>query len=383
MAKRPIYPILAGTAATFVLAACAGGFDPDLRSTFNGFDTTSSVRQATEPRPRPDDRGIISYPNYQVAVARRGDTVGDVAARVGISADELARYNGLPADVSLRGDEVLALPRRVSEPSVATGAISAGPIQPDDGIDITTLAGDAINRAGPVSTAPRRTQTGTSGREPLRHKVERGETAYSISRLYNISVRSLADWNGLDGNLTVREGQYLLIPVAVEANAAAATTISRPGAGSQTPQPPSSVKPLPKPIAVAPQPNTPKLGGEQTAASASRLAAPVDGKIIRAFVAKKNDGIDIAAAAGTTVQAADAGVVAAITEDTDQVPILVLRHADNLLTVYANIDGIKVKKGAKVKRGQALAVVRNGSPSFLHFEVRQGFDAVDPVPLLN
>ncbi len=383
MAKRPIYPILAGTAATFLLSACAGGFDPDLRSTFNGFDTTSSVKQATEPRPMPDDRGVISYPNYQVAVAQRGDTVADVAARVGIGADELARYNGLPANVSLRGDEVLALPRRVAEPSAATGAITSGPIQPSDGVDITTLAGDAINRAGPTSNTQSRTPSGTSGREPLRHKVERGETAYSISRLYNISVRSLADWNGLDGNLTVREGQYLLIPVAVQTQASATSVVTQPGAGSPTPTPPSAVKPLPKPIAAAPKANTPKLGGEATAASASRLAAPVDGKIIRAFVAKKNDGIDIAAAPGTVVQAAETGVVAAITEDTDQVPILVLRHANNLLTVYANIDGIKVKKGTKVKRGQALAVVRKGNPSFLHFEVRQGFDAVDPVPFLN
>jgi hypothetical protein len=38
----------------------------------------------------PDAQGVISYPGYQVAVARRGDTVGSVAARVGLSAQELA-----------------------------------------------------------------------------------------------------------------------------------------------------------------------------------------------------------------------------------------------------------------------------------------------------
>ena len=37
----------------------------------------------------------------------------------------------------------------------------------------------------------------------------------------------------------------------------------------------------------------------------------------------------------------------------------------------------------KVKRGQAIAKVRASSPAFLHFEVRQGFDSVDPMPYLQ
>ena len=110
---------------------------------------------------------------------------------------------------------------------------------------------------------------------------------------------------------------------------------------------------------------------------------PVSGKIIRGYQKKKNDGIDIAASAGTSVAAAGDGTVAAITKDTEGVPILVVRHAGNLLTVYANIDAINVKKGDKVKRGQAIAKVRASSPAFLHFEVRQGFDSVDPMPYLQ
>ena len=86
---------------------------------------------------------------------------------------------------------------------------------------------------------------------------------------------------------------------------------------------------------------------------------------------------------GTAVAAADDGVVAAITRDTDQVPIMVLRHEGNLLTVYAGVDNITVEKGDSVKRGQKIAEVRAASPSFLHFEVREGFDSVDPVPYLN
>ena len=75
--------------------------------------------------------------------------------------------------------------------------------------------------------------------------------------------------------------------------------------------------------------------------------------------------------------------MAAISKDTKGVPILVIRHEGNLLTIYASIDNIKVAKGDKVKRGQTIATVRAADPSALHFEVRQGFDSVDPMPYLQ
>lgn len=112
------------------------------------------------------------------------------------------------------------------------------------------------------------------------------------------------------------------------------------------------------------------------------LLRPVSGNIIRAFSAS-NEGVDIASAVGTPVRAAEAGEVAAITQDTDQVPILVLRHADGLLTVYANIRDITVSRGDRVSRGQTIAEVGPGSPSFLHFEVRRGFEAIDPMPFFD
>lgn len=377
--------LFAGVALT-TIAALAGcdKLDFDLRNNFgNAPDTSTAARQATSARPKADDRGIISYPNYQVAVARRDDTVASVATRVGLGTDELARYNGIKPDAKLRKGEIIALPRRVSEPSPATGAVTTGPLQPE-AVDITTLADGAIERAG--STTPKAPNT-PSGIEPVRHKVERGETAYSISRLYNVSVRSLAEWNGLGANLSVREGQYLLIPVASATQIGATTGATAPGTGTQMPVPPSSSKPLPAesatPKPATPAPASPNLGEQRTAASSNaRLLYPVQGNIIRAYSAK-SDGIDISAKAGTPVKAADAGTVAAITRDTDQVPILVIRHKGGLLTIYANVDAIAVKKGDLVSRGQTIAKVRAANPSFVHFEVRKDFDSVDPIPYLE
>ncbi|PIE14773.1 MAG: peptidase M23 [Rhodobacterales bacterium] len=384
MANRsPLIRALLAGAAIGVLGLLSGcdNFDLDFRNNFgNADDTSDAVRKATQARPKPDNRGVISYPNYQVAVARRGDTVTDVADRVGLKAGELARYNGITANTPLRKGEVIALPRRVSEPSAATGAVNTSPLATET-VDISTLAGNAIDSAStgakPNKPAP------SQDAEPVRHKVERGETAYTISRLYNVSVRSLAEWNGLGANLSVREGQYLLIPLARETRVASAVPVNTPGTSSATPIPPSSTKPLPaeKPIKPASvKPPSPDLGAQ--AASSGKLLYPVSGKIIRAY-SKKSDGIDISAKAGSPVKAADKGTVAAITRDTEQVPILVLRHSGNLLTIYANIADIKVKKGDKISRGQVIAKVRKASPAFVHFEVRKDFDSVDPMPYLE
>jgi len=407
--------LLATGCALALLSACSGDgkFDADLRHFGKlGFDTTEAARQATADRPRPDDRGVISYPNYQVAVARQGDSISSIASRLGIDAGELARYNALTPQTRLGKGEVIALPSRVSEPS-GSSAIASGPIGGTDTgserIDITSIASTAIDRAAvnqpakPATTAPvaaapvskpatakPAARTQPAGAEPVRHRVARGETAYSIARYYDVSAKALAEWNGLPADLSVREGQMLMIPVASGAPPVAATeTLTEPGQGSPTPEPPSAAKPLPKetpPKASAPVDKSaaPDMGASRTAASGGgKFAMPVSGAIIRPYVKGKNDGVDIKASAGTTVKAADAGTVAAITKDTEQVPILVLRHEGGLLTVYANIDGITVKKGDKVSRGQSIAKVRAGDQGFLHFEVRKGYDSVDPMPFLD
>lgn len=347
-------------------------------------------RAPTAPRPEPDARGVISYPNYQVAVARPGDTVQTIAGRLGLDSAALASTNGLPADASLNNGELVLLPTRVAAAPSGSSAITPG-----GSVDVSALAGSALDRADGKTTAPAPSSSAIIranpvGVEPSRHTVARGETAYSIARSYNVSVKALGEWNGLDSALTVREGQVLLIPVAT-GPAPTAADVAAPGVGSTIAEPPSAALPQPDeeiaPAAEAAKPKpvaTTELSDKRTSASdTTQLAQPVSGRIIRGYSPGKNEGLDFGAAPGAAVTAADAGTVAAITRDVDQVPIIVLRHDDNLLTVYANVDGIAVKKGDTVSRGQTLAKVRSAEPSYLHFEVRNGFDSVDPVPYLS
>ncbi|GKY89039.1 peptidoglycan DD-metalloendopeptidase family protein [Sinisalibacter aestuarii] len=370
------------TASLLALASCGDGgmgdFDFDMRGFAGGFTTADAARDArTAARPTPDARGVISYPTYDVAVAREGETIAQMAGRLGLGPNELGRYNGIPPETALRGGEIIALPRQVGSAGTPGSATAGGTI------DVTTLAGNALDRVG-SGTAP--ASSAAAGPEPVRHQVTRGETAYSIARNYGVSVRSLAEWNSLDSALSVREGQYLLIPVVVEPVRSAALA-EAPGVGSATPVPPSAGTPLPTetaaPAAATAAPSSPGLGAARTAASNARMTMPVDGSVVRAFEKGKTDGIDISASAGASVRAAAAGTVAAITRDTDQVPILVLRHSGNLLTVYAGIDNIKVEKGDSVSAGQVIANVRAANPSFLHFQVREGTLSVDPLSYLN
>lgn len=383
--RHSAFKILLASSA-LALAGCGGeggrsgffdGLDLDLRGSAGTLDTSEAARNATAIKPQPDERGVVSYPGYQVVMARRGDTVRTVAARIGMPASELARHNTLPDSVVLREGEILALPRRVPEPAGLPGG---------SGVDVVTIAGNAIENARTTPGLP-------AGAEPSRHRVRPGETAFSIARTYDIPVAELAEWNGLGSDLALRVGQYLLIPVTaapVANQEVRVASIEQPGVGSSTPVPPSAARPLPtedvKPVAVAPKPEPePKpLENTQTASSdTSKLRMPVQGSIIRPYAKGENEGIGISANAGSQVVAADDGTVAAITRDTDQVPILVIRHANNLLTVYAGVDEIAVEKGDAVRRGDQIAVVRSAAPPFLHFEVREGFDSVDPGPYLN
>ena len=384
--------------ALLLLTACGGGnggnggnFDWDLRN--NPSATSGAVERVTGTKPEADDNGVISYPGYQVIVARRGDTVTTLAQRVGLTGTQLGSFNALKPGDALRAGEVLALPVRVA------GGAQPASVVPNPGLDVTSIATSALDRvdtqtlpAASGGTAARVPATPfsstTSGPVPVRYQVKRGETAFTIARSFNISAKALADWNGLGPDLAVREGQYLIIPTAQDAaglptDAADATL---PGQGSPLPEPPSASTPLPdEPTQTAAQvaaskPAGPDLGAQQTASSAAQFAMPVSGKIVRGYQKKVNDGIDIAAAAGSSVKSAAAGTVAAVTQDPSGALIIVIKHSGGLLTVYTGIEGALVAQGASVARGQAIAKVTSGGS--LHFEVRQGLESVDPVPYL-
>lgn len=301
--------------------------------------------------PKADSRGVITYPNYQIIVANRSDTISSLANRIGISAQELADYNGLKTNHEMRNGEVLAIPRHATRTQDKK-------VQPIEMISETPI--DDIS--------PR-------GAEPKRHIVHTGETAYTVARLYGTSVTSLSSLNGLDKDLNIHTGQQLMIPVD---NRLASL---RPlGTQSITPSPPSSIIKLPKKIPVVVIPKKP-AATKKTNISSAQFIKPINGSVLRGF-SSKTEGIDYKASEGTIVKAAGKGSVALTSSSVNGTSIILIRHADGLYTVYSNISNPTVKKGTKITQGQTLGKVGPGSPPFIHFEVRRGTEAVDPTPFL-
>ena len=117
---------------------------------------------------------------------------------------------------------------------------------------------------------------------------------------------------------------------------------------------------------------------------------PVKGTIISGYgnlgSGRKNDGINIKAALGTNVKAADSGTIAYAGNELKGFGNLILiKHSDGWITAYAHNDRLFVKKGQKVSRGEKIATVGStGSVTTpqLHFEVRSGKKAVNPRPYL-
>jgi murein DD-endopeptidase MepM/ murein hydrolase activator NlpD len=118
-----------------------------------------------------------------------------------------------------------------------------------------------------------------------------------------------------------------------------------------------------------------------------RFAWPVRGRVISRFGPKSggfyNDGINIAVRSGTPVVAAENGVVTYVGNELRGFGNLVLlRHQGGWVTAYAHAETISVKPGDIVRRGQVIARAgRSGrvhKPQ-LHFEIRKGRKAVDPL----
>ncbi|WBU58221.1 M23 family metallopeptidase [Paracoccus sediminicola] len=283
-----------------------------------------------------------------------------VAAGGGGRATSLPGFGGTAA--SRAGSE--AASARVTDPFAGQGVA-----QPD------VPGGPGAQRASGSNDSDSNAATGPA----TTHRVVSGETGWSVARKYGISIQQLADANSLDENMTLRVGQELKIPGT---GGSGGDDASAPGQGTPTPTPPSASRPLPDEETApsstpTPKPDTPDLGATRTTASGSgKFRMPVAGSIVRTYSKGSNEGIDISAPAGTAVSAAGAGRVAAITRDTDGVPIVVLRHEGELMTVYAGLDQLSVQKGDQVTAGQQLGTA--GNSGTLHFEIRQGFESVDP-----
>lgn len=214
------------------------------------------------------------------------------------------------------------------------------------------------------------------------HIVSRGDTLYAISRQYDVSVDDLKKINGLTYPYTLAIGQKIMLqgsPASTAKVASSSKHSYRQTARNST-QNKTQTKYTPRKQKSYPVAKTRK----------TKFMWPVQGTIVSKFgtigKGRANDGINIKAAKGSAVKAADAGTVAYAGNELKGFGNLILvRHNDGWITAYAHNDRLLVKKGQKVRRGEKIATVGEtggvNSPQ-LHFEIRAGKKAVNPVNYL-
>jgi len=137
----------------------------------------------------------------------------------------------------------------------------------------------------------------------------------------------------------------------------------------------------------AAQAKAPLTGAQADAAGVEpEFRWPARGRIIQGFKAGGNDGINISVPEGTSVRAAEAGVVVYSGDGLKGYGNLVLiKHPNGFVTAYGNNAELNVKRGDKVSRGQVIAKsgdTGNVNSPQLHFELRKGSTPVDPTSYL-
>lgn len=258
------------------------------------------------------------------------------------------------------------------------------------------------------------------------HRVAPGETIATIARAYNVSTQDVVRTNGIEPPYLIYVGDAILLPLPtagggmppVVASAPpvsgapmsapqqsapqiveAPPALSMPPNQSPTPSPPSAPMESPQSgppdamppdsMASLPPPTVPVE--PPVTAPAGAFIWPVQGRVLSSFGSKPgglvNDGINIAAPAGTPVRASQDGTVAyAGNELRGYGNLLLVRHDNGWVTAYAHNSELMVGRGDRVKRGQVISRVGAtgsvGEPQ-LHFEIRQGTRSVDPTRYLS
>jgi lipoprotein NlpD len=223
--------------------------------------------------------------------------------------------------------------------------------------------------------------------------VKRGDTLYSIALENGADYRELAQWNGLDDPTKIQVGQAL----RVKPPEGRAVQIGRPtGAGRIESRPLESAS-LPPAAQERPQDTprtseTPKLAEipklatkAPSSAAAGGFIWPVKGKVITGFAEPRSKGIDIDGKVGDPVVAAAAGRVTYIGNGIPGLgKLVVIKHDNGFITVYAHNRDILVKEQQAVAQGQKIAVLgaTDSDRPKLHFQIRKGAAAVDPLRYL-
>jgi len=222
------------------------------------------------------------------------------------------------------------------------------------------------------------------------HTVEPGQNLYRISKTYGIPEAELARINRVSDPKRLQVGQRIYVPGVTQPRQVTSPSVAKVSpkvkSAATTPVKPT-IQPQPKKKAklqatpVAKQPST-----QLTKASKGTFAWPVKGKLVSRFGAKNgsaNKGIEIACREGKEIAAAAPGkVIYSGRGIRGYGHLIIIEHANDFFTVYGYNKKNLVKTNDFVGQGDRIALCgesKQSQSSRLHFEIRKGKAAVDPI----
>lgn len=260
---------------------------------------------------------------------------------------------------------------------------------------------------------PAESRTGPPREIPAQgtHRVQRGDTLYSIAFRYDLDWRNLARWNGISAPYTIRVGETLLLRRGRSAAPAVARTDPEPGKTGSRDRPAAQPgvgpepgpEPGPAPADSSPAPQTraepPSVTPDDPARAAAPIAEadertvsgviwrwPTEGRVSRRFDdSATRKGIHIAGSEGQPVVAAAEGqVVYSGTGLIGYGELIIIKHSGDLLSAYAHNRRRLVAEGDRVRAGEAIAELglNERDDQILHFEIRRNGQPEDPLRFL-
>jgi lipoprotein NlpD len=236
----------------------------------------------------------------------------------------------------------------------------------------------------------------TASRAPESYVVRPQDTLYSIAWRHDLDYRDLARWNNIGSDFRISVGQVLALgprqgssaraspatarPAGPAASAAGMPATGRPAPGTPAAATPQvgKARPLPEPKAAKSSASRP--GGE----SGLRWVWPTDRSGAPRPV--PGGGILLSGRLGQDVRAASAGrVVYTGNGLRGYGNLIIIKHADTILSAYAHNREMLVHDGQDVGMGQVIGHMGEGpnQAPILYFEIRQNGKPVDPLPYLQ
>lgn len=271
-------------------------------------------------------------------------------------------------------------------------------------------------------------QTQKSPAKGIYHIVKKGETAYSIARVYSISLQDLAEINNISEVSSLKEGSIIFIPHADQVIDDVMVSAKKTGADAKRdaglkdqrlsdqtkPSKPADLSRLPEKTPLDKSGSSQAHGVESTIVppqstsgknvpgledrpptserkdeirlEKGKLFWPVRGTVKTRFGIQPNktyhNWIKIVCPVGTQVRAAAAGTVifSAILKDFGET--IIIRHANDFATVYTHLKKRYVKADQSIKKGEAIALVgeidETGN-AYINFEIRLKGKARNPM----